>query len=232
MPVKIKDEIKPVDFGKSLLFFPVVGSLIGILLSATAWAFGFLPNMVMSIIILIVSFVITGGIHMDGFADTCDGFYGGRTKERILEIMKDSRIGTMGAIGIVLLLLLKFSIIANFSKEVLWKVLILAPVFGRWSQTIACYTCDYARQEGKGKYFVEYADKKAIIIGALFTLMLSLVLFKVEGFFLFIIPFFAICLLIWWIKRRIGGMTGDTIGAVSEVAEAVVFLSGLIMYRN
>ncbi|MBU2541166.1 MAG: adenosylcobinamide-GDP ribazoletransferase [Candidatus Omnitrophica bacterium] len=231
LPIKIKSEIKNEDFGKSLLYFPIVGMLIGLLLSLILSLFNFLPHLVLGVFILLASFIITGGIHLDGFADTCDGFYGSKPKKKILEIMRDSRVGTMGVTGLVCLLLLKFALIVNTPKDMLWKLLIMMTAFARLSQVLACYTSGYARQEGKAKYFIEYALKKDAVIGALFTLSLFLWLMQIKGVALFLIPIPLIFLFINYIKKRINGMTGDTIGAVSELAEVSILLSFLVINR-
>ena len=219
-----KSEINEKDFGRSLLYFPLVGLLIGLLLVGSVFLFSFLPLLLKSALILIFSIIITGGIHLDGFADTCDAFYGNRPKEKILEIMRDSRIGVMGAIGIFSLLLLKFGIIASLSDALLWKALILMAVFSRWAQVLACFDSSYARQEGKAKYFIEYATKKELFIGFFFTLALFCLLSKLKGLILFFTSLLPTFLFLQYIKKRIGGMTGDTIGALSEFAEVSVLL--------
>jgi adenosylcobinamide-GDP ribazoletransferase len=185
----------------------------------------------MAMLILIISVIITGGIHLDGFADTCDGFYGGGHKERVLEIMKDSHIGTIGVAGVVLLLLLKFSLIASFPEGALWKVLTLMSVFSRWSQGFACYAANYARQEGKAKYFIERAKKLDIFSGFLFTLALSYLFLKLDGLILCFVSFLPVFLFFQYIKKKLGGMTGDTIGAISEISEAAVLFFSSILYR-
>ena len=228
-PVKIKSEIKNEELGLSLFYFPLVGLVIGLVLSSSATLFSFLPVLVKGVLILIVSVIITGGIHLDGFVDTCDGFYGNKPKEKILEIMRDSRIGAMGAMGLILLLLFKFSLIVNLSSVILWKALIEMAVFSRWSQVLACKITSCARQEGKAKYFIEYSDKKILILGGVFTVALFLLMARLNGIFLFVFPFLCVLLFIQYIKRRIGGMTGDTIGAISEIAEVSVLFSNLLI---
>ena len=229
MPVKIKSEIKETDFGAALLYFPVIGLLIGLLLSLSALYFSFLPVLVKSTMILIVSIFITGGIHLDGFADTCDGFYGNKSIEKILEIMRDSRIGAMGVIGIVSLLLLKFSLIASLPEVFFWKILIVMPVFSRWFQGFVCHAARYVRQEGKAKNFIEYSRCRDVIIGGIFTLALLVLLMSLRGFILFFVSLIPVALFFYYIKRRVGGMTGDTIGAVNEIAEVSILLFGLIL---
>lgn len=228
VPIKIKSEIAEEDFGRSLLYFPVVGILIGLVLSGVALLLGFLPNPVVGVLILIISIVITGGIHLDGFADTCDGFYGPRPKEKILEIMQDSRVGTMGVVGVVCLLLLKFTLIVSVPQDALWKLLIMMTVFARWSHILACYTSNYARDEGKAKYFVEYAGKIELLVGTVFTVVLFLLLMRFMGLILLVLSLLSTLLFMNYVKRKIGGMTGDTIGAVNEIAEVAVLLFGLV----
>ena len=226
-PVKLKLPVKNKDFGKSLLYFPVAGLLIGLLLSLSAVFFSFLPSLLHGAIILLISVGITGGIHLDGFADTIDAFYGNRPKEEILRIMRDSRIGAMGTLGLIVLLLLKFSLFVSLPGVIIWKALIIMAVFARWSQSLACYVSKYAREEGKAKYFINYARRKDVVIGGIVTLCLFLLLMRLKGLILFIFSLALTFLLLRYLEKRIGGMTGDTIGAVSEFSEAVVLLGSL-----
>ncbi len=228
LPLRIESKLKEEDFGRALLYFPLVGLLIGFLLCSIAAIFSFLPNLVLAALILIASIVITGGIHLDGFSDTGDGFYGRNSRERILEIMRDSRIGVMGVIGIVSILLLKFTLFTSMPKGILWKSLIMMPVFARWSQVFVCFYSKYARREGKAKCFIEHAGKKELILGAFFTIMIFLLLAKVTGLILFTLAFFPVFIFTNYAKNKIGGMTGDTIGAASEIAEVSVLLFTLI----
>ncbi|MBW7992820.1 MAG: adenosylcobinamide-GDP ribazoletransferase [Planctomycetes bacterium] len=228
LPVKIKSEIAEEDFGKSLLYFPVVGMLIGFVPAGMVLLLGFLPIAVVGVLILIISIVMTGGIHLDGFADTCDGFYGQCPKEKILEIMRDSRVGVMGAVGMFCLLALKLTLIISLPPDVLWKLLIMMTVFARWSQVFACCTSGYAREEGKAGYFVKYADKTELLVGSVFTVISFLLLMRFKGIVLLVLSFAVVLLFISYAKKKIGGMTGDTIGATSEIAEIAVLLFGLI----
>lgn len=224
LPVRVKPKIENKDFGASLLYFPVVGLLIGLLLGLSAFVFSFLPSLPKAAVILIASIIVTGGIHLDGFADTCDGFYGNNSKERILEIMRDSRIGTMGVIGIVSILLLKFSLIASLPKSILWRSLVLMATFSRWAQVMACFNSSYVRPEGKAKYFIEHATKKEFFLSFLFALTLFCIFFKIKGLILFFTSLFPTFLFMQYMKKKIGGMTGDTIGGLSEFAEVTVLL--------
>ncbi|NQU95015.1 MAG: adenosylcobinamide-GDP ribazoletransferase [Candidatus Omnitrophica bacterium] len=224
LPIKIKSEMKKEDFGRSLVYFPVIGMLIGLALCMVASLFGFLPNLVTAALIIISSVAITGGIHLDGLADTCDGFYGHKPKEKILEIMRDSRIGVMGVAGVVSLLLLKFTLIVSMPKDVLLKSLLMMAVFGRWSQVLACFVSQYARQEGSGKNFVKYATIREFLIASAFTVGLSILLLGPKGILFLVLSSLSVFIFIWYAKKKIGGMTGDTIGAVNEIAESAMLI--------
>lgn len=226
-PVKIKQEIKEKEYGESLICFPFIGLLIGSALSFSFIVFGFLPRMVTGVLILIFSNLITGAIHLDGFADTCDGFCASKSREEVLNIMRDSRIGVMGATGIGCLLLFKFSLLAGIPQKFLWKSLIMTLTFARWSQVIACYRSKYARRDGKAGLFIKYANRKALLIGGLFTLAVFLVIAQSKGLVLFILSLIPVFLSINFIQKKIGGMTGDTIGAVNEIAECAVLFGSI-----
>ncbi len=228
LPVQIKAEIKAKDFGKALFYFPIVGMLIGLLLSLVALLLGFLPDLVIGAAVLAVSVIITAGIHLDGFADTCDGFYGSRPKEEILKIMRDSRIGVMGVAGVVILLLLKFTLLVSIPRDFLWKSLMMMAAFARWSQGFSCLTSGYARRQGKAKFFIEYASEKDVIRAGLLTLALFLLLAGLKGALIFIMAFLCVLLFTEYVKRKIGAMTGDTIGATSEIAEAALLFFALV----
>ena len=229
LPLEIKSEVKEKDFGRALIYFPIVGALIGLVLALVLLAFDFLPNLAKIALVLTSSIIITGAMHLDGFADTCDGFFSGKSKEKILNIMHDPHIGTIGTIAVVSLLLLKFSLMASISKDILWKSLIMMAVFSRWIQVLACYLSKYAKEFGKAGFFIEYASLKEVLISGLITVTVLYLLEDWKVLFLFIPVLVVAFLLINYIKRRIAGMTGDTIGAVSEITEVCVLLFSLIL---
>ncbi len=232
LPFNIKGKIEDEDLGGSLVYFPVVGLLLGLFLALIAYISSPIPPMVRSVLILGTWIVATGGIHLDGFADTCDGFYGTRPREEILRIMRDSRIGTMGAAGVAMLLLFKFAVLSSIKPEDLWRVLIVAAVSARWSQPFACSASGYARDEGKAKCFIGHAKNSHMLIGALFTLLLDYLLMGIGGITLFAASLAVIFLFIRYSEKKIGGMTGDTIGAVNEIAEASALFLGLILLNS
>lgn len=228
LPFKIRAEIKNEDYAKSLIYFPVIGIIIGAILLIVSLCYLFLPMMVVGVFVLIVSALVTGALHLDGFSDTCDAFYGSKPKEEILKIMHDPRCGVMGTVGVTLLLLLKFSLLISIPRGLLWQSLLAMCCFSRWAQTTGCLL-PYSRNEGKAGAFIKYARKKDIVIGGLFTILVSGALFGLKGIAIFFVSFIPALVFIRYAKVKIGGMTGDTIGAVNEIAEVSVLLSILII---
>lgn len=228
IPISIREAPEPEDFGKSLLYFPLAGLLIGGILSLASILLAFLPPPVKASIIIVLGVLLTGGLHLDGFADACDGFFGHNPRERILEIMKDSRIGVMGAAGISALLLFKFSSYAAIPEGTLWKALIASAVFSRWAQTAACLGAPYAREDGKGRHFAEYASIREVLPGFLFSLLLSVFLFNLKGLAVFFASAIPVFISFFYMKHRIGGVTGDTVGALSEISEVSVLFFTLV----
>ncbi|MFH1305996.1 MAG: adenosylcobinamide-GDP ribazoletransferase [Candidatus Omnitrophota bacterium] len=228
LPVKIKTEVKNEDHGGSLLYFPVVGLIIGLLLCAVLFLCRNFPIPVRSVLILIASVVVTGGIHLDGFADTCDGFYVSGSGARALEVMKDSRIGAIGAIGLVCLLLLKFALISGIPGGVLWRALIMAVSFARWIQVLMCYKSECARKGGTAACFIDHCSGREFLIGGIFTMILFFVLAGAAGLVIMVLSLLPPLGFMLYANKKISGMTGDTIGAASEIAEVSVLFFALI----
>jgi adenosylcobinamide-GDP ribazoletransferase len=228
LPVRIRSEITPEDLGGSLRYFPLVGLLLGLALAGAALLLGYLPHPVVAVLVLILSIALTGGIHLDGLADTCDGFGGLRPKEKVLEIMRDSRLGVMGVTGVLCLLALKGVLVASVAPDNLWRLLILMMVFSRWSQVLVCCTSSYARAEGKAKHFVEYASPKDLLAATIFAAVVILFLARWRTLLVLLLSLLVLLLFLMYVKRRIGGVTGDIIGAASEITEVAILFFGLI----
>lgn len=224
IPVGTKRNFEEKDFGDALFFFPIIGLIIGFFLCLTFFVFSWLPDTVSSLMILLVSVFLTGALHIDGFADTCDGLHSGYTKEKALEVMRDSRTGVMGVIGIACLLLAKFVLFSTISRPLLCNGLILMTVFSRWTQVFVCYKSNYARKMGKAKIFIEQAKLVQVLTGGIFTFILFVFLMKLPGALIFLLAVIAVYIFRAFIIKRIGGMTGDTIGAVNEISELCVLL--------
>lgn len=226
--INIKNDA-PIDeksFGRSVIFLPLIGLLIGVLLVITSKIlFAILPVLISDAIVLIVLIIITGGLHVDGFADTIDGFAGGKNKDDILRIMKDSRIGTFGVVGIVMLLLTKYLSIYSLQEDTKYLVLIAMPVIGRWSVLPMGLFFKYARIEGgTGKIFAESIRLKEFIIGTIMALAIIIPLFRLKGFLMLAVIFIVTLLIGRYSKRKINGITGDVFGATIEINELIILI--------
>lgn len=219
------------DLAKSLPYFPFVGFLIGLCLvyadQALAWV---LPHTIGNALLVLLAIVITRALHVDGLADTLDGFMGGADREAKLRIMKDSSIGTAGALGIIFLLFLKYLSLNILFHDNKTAALLMAPLLGRWSQTLMVFRAAYARENGMGRAFVGRLKTGGMVAAALVTVVLSA--FVAGLWALVFVPAVLIVALLarWYIVRTLGGVTGDTVGAVSELSETLVLLLFVVIF--
>lgn len=210
-------------------YLPLVGLIVGsvlVLVQFLADLSGSSPA-VTAILIVIAWVAITGAIHLDGLMDTADGVLSHRSRERMLEIMRDSRTGNFGAVAGLLVILCKFAAIASSHGAALTLMLLLIPAWARWCQvlTIGCYP--YARDEGMGKI---WHDTTALPTDLLLALVAPLTVTMLACIFCAApLPFAVLacaatvlsgCVASSYIGRHLGGQTGDTYGATVELAEA------------
>jgi adenosylcobinamide-GDP ribazoletransferase len=240
LPIKTGSEISEEDVGRASALFPVVALFEGSLLTVTA----FLLHRVFSLevtngLLILLIVALNGGLHLDGLSDTFDAIASRTSRERKLAIMKDSTVGPLGVIAIIMVILLKFfalNALASRSVSFFYYVLFLMPLFSRWGMVSAAFHGRPVRNDGLGNIFIKYTGLKELIMAVLLTPLIALSAFyilktgpaTVEShllFILFYLIFFYVLslLLVWFFNRNFGGMTGDTLGAVNEVG-AVVFL--------
>lgn len=218
------------DFGKSVRYFPLVGLVLGVCYSLSAWALGYglaevagihMPPHVQAAVLAVLPFLATGGIHCDGFMDTVDGIFSGRERDRMLEIMKDSRTGSFGVVAFGILLLLQYSLLLDMPRENLPWALLVMPIAGRLMMTGAISLFPYARPDGMGKAFGKYATPKGFAYIVAYTLILlaaidgwhSLAALAAGGIFLRLFG----C----YVTKLLGGLTGDVYGAVCTLTEVL-----------
>jgi adenosylcobinamide-GDP ribazoletransferase len=229
--VNKKHEVRENDLAKSMVYFPFVGFLIGIILvyadRGLLWLFS---DTISNVFLLVISAVITRALHIDGLADTIDGLMGGSDRESRLAIMKDSRIGTAGVLSISFLLLVKYACLNSLFNEYKTAALLTAPVFGRWSQMLMMFKANYGREQGMGKAFVGHLRSGGLAAASIIALGLSAFVIMDDARTVVLavgIPVaVAVFTLIWkwYIVRRLGGVTGDAVGASSELNEALTLL--------
>jgi adenosylcobinamide-GDP ribazoletransferase len=230
IPVPVKGDVTQQQIGQSIVFYPLVGVLIGLVFFLITELILFFStdfsSDVLAAIILTVWVLITGGLHLDGLADSADAWIGGlNDRDRTLEIMKDPYCGPIAVAVIVLVLLLKWAALSQLLKTGHSAFLIVVPMLSRSIITVLFMTTTYVRDSGLGTAFLDYMPEEKILWSGL---LITAVVYLILGSFLSIllVVMSVIALRIMMIKR-IGGMTGDTLGATVEIAEAVA-LVGLV----
>ncbi len=212
---------------EGIVSFPLVGLLMGALAIGITWlAEGhFAPRLAGGLYLLALA-VLTGGFHLDGLADTCDGIFSARTRERMLEIMKDSRLGTHGALGLIFTLLLKALAVGQLldGPHPAWGALVAAPVVGRSLMALLMYHQRYARSNGLGNLYIGKISGRQLGITLGGGLLLAVLLCGGAGLWGWLG-----CLLFAWgyrqaLYRTLGGQTGDTLGGGNELFELCFLL--------
>lgn len=229
IPVRIQIPYTERQFGRSVKFFPLVGGVIGGLLAAVSYALGLLSGEAVHMraaLLLLLEIMLTGGLHCDGLMDTWDGFLSTASREGTLEIMKDSRVGAYGVMAFGLLLLWKYSLLLAIAPELLPAALWAAPVIARLAVVAAITSYPYARAQGLGKPFFQYAGKYTLPTAGVFTAVL---LFAAgwQGLVAAVAGLSAAGVFAHYAVSRLGGLTGDVYGAIiemTEVAALTVFL--------
>ena len=162
----VKRSFTTEQIARSTMFFPLVGLAIGLVLALINWLLGFLmPDSVINILLVALLAFCSGGLHLDGLADTMDGAAGHRSVERRLEIMRDSRIGGFGAIGLILMLLMEYVFLNAIPGNLKWLSLIAAPTISRWAMVYAIYAFPYARPGWLGQGFQGGSHSKTVRAG-------------------------------------------------------------------
>ncbi|HLP01185.1 MAG TPA: adenosylcobinamide-GDP ribazoletransferase, partial [Opitutaceae bacterium] len=214
------------DLRRAITYFPLCGALVGGF-AALGWWLATLvfPAALAAGLALVAGVVLTGALHEDGWADVCDGFGGGHTRERILEIMKDSRIGAYGVLGLVLLLGLKWQALASLPSALVPAALVAGHALSRGMAATLMATLDYARAEGPSKsraLVVRLGGGRLVIVVA--TALVPLVLLPVAAWWGAVALVILRVALARWYRQRLGGYTGDCLGAAQQLGELVFYL--------
>lgn len=226
LPVKAKTQITDKELAKSMAYFPLVGLLIGVILALAYNMFNLIfPLQINCAFVLILNVLITGGLHIDGFIDTIDGVASRSDRERILEIMREGHPGALGITAAILLFLLKYSVLVSLSKGTVDISLIAMSTLSRWSLVLSSGLYPYAREgEGLGRKFIERLNIREGFISTAITLLISTLIFRFRT--LILIPIVC-CILVgfnFYFYKRIGGITGDTLGALNELMEVLILV--------
>ncbi|MCX5697831.1 MAG: adenosylcobinamide-GDP ribazoletransferase [Candidatus Omnitrophica bacterium] len=232
IPIKIKqfDERK---IAYSIMFFPIVGLLLGLVLSGvifiSLWLH--LGEVSLTIFLVVLLVALTGGMHLDGLADTADALLSRKNKDEMLRIMRDSHIGVMGVLSLVCILLLKIALIYSLALSVKIVSILLMCMLSRWAMALAMYVFPYSRQEGKARLFIQGMNLKILAFATIGTLALAVIIWQLKGLALMVVIALSTYLIGKAIQKKIDGITGDTIGAINELTEVLVLFAILIIER-
>lgn len=227
LPVRMSTAPGPEELGRSMAYYPAIGLLIGAALCALDRALSMAFSPLFTSVMLVAAWALaTGALHLDGFVDTADGLAAGPDRRRILAVMKDPATGSKGAAALVFLIAIKIALVAELGAAPRAWGLLLAPAFARWSMMAAAFQCSYARVEGGlGKSFVDTVGATQLIIASVIAAGAGIAALRWH----FIVPGIAAILstLLYttYMIRKIGGITGDTLGALNELMEIAVLSS-------
>ncbi|MBU0547579.1 MAG: adenosylcobinamide-GDP ribazoletransferase [Candidatus Omnitrophica bacterium] len=232
LPLKIRN-FNDKKMAWALIYFPVVGLFIGSMLlglNTLLSILGISPA-VANIILVIVLIILTGGMHLDGLADTADAFLSGKAKKEMLEIMRDSHVGVMGVLALISIILLKIGLLSSVYVAVKPVALILMCILSRWSVVLIMYLFPYARQEGKARLFIQGMNSKIFILSTIVVVICSFLIWYIPG--LIALSLAALCAYAIgkFVSRKIGGVTGDTLGATIELTEIATLLTVCIAQK-
>lgn len=221
----VRGEEDPKAIGRAQAYYPAVGLLLGLaLVGLDRLLDGVLPPALLNAVLLVALVALTGALHLDGLADTADGVLGGKSPEQRLSIMKDPRVGSYGTVAVVSLLILKWSALVSLFPPLRTGGLLLAPALARWHIVASVAAVPYGRPGGMWGEFHRQAWPVPLLAAGATALVAAVVTFGVGGLVLFSVGTLAALGLAWWLKGMLGGLTGDTYGAITELTETLILV--------
>jgi adenosylcobinamide-GDP ribazoletransferase len=221
------------ELGKAAAFFPLVGVIVG---AGAALVFVLvhrvLPLPASVLCAIVFAAFITSGFHEDGFADAFDGFGGGWTKDQVLEIMRDSRIGTYGTLALVFIVLGKLNFLSSLPAGQIWRWLIVAHTSARWTILPLSAWLPYARVEGQGKLVAKQVGALEIIAGTITLFLVLLLIPRRAALATLFVTTFVTFVSGLYFRARLQGMTGDCLGAANQLTEVGLYLTAVILQRS
>lgn len=231
LPVNISVDYDRKNLTKATFFFPFIGMFIGAIAAIIFYLFSFINKDMAAICTVLALVVITGGLHMDGLSDTADGFFSSRPKEKILDIMKDSRVGAFGVIAIVIDLLFKYVVIKSMDTDRAMVYIILSSGISRTMVAMFFSFGKSPRKGGMGDMLINKDSKKYFIVSA-FVFILIGTFIALYNFLIVLILVLAFSLLLMrYSYKMIGGVTGDVFGANAELCEIVALMGFVVVQK-
>jgi len=234
IPVPLDVDYDDRAFAAGSVFAPVIGLFIGLIVIGVYFLFALLDKRMLAILMAVVAEIgVTGGLHLDGLADTFDGLFSYRPKERVLAIMKDPRLGTSGAIGLIIVLAMKYVMLVSLPDNYLVACLAVMPVLSRMTIPWSAGLSPYARagEKSAASGLIAHTGALEVGIATMLAFLISVLFFKLAAIPLVLIIIAFTLLMNLYAKFRIGGITGDIMGAVIELSEAAFLLSVLALDR-
>jgi adenosylcobinamide-GDP ribazoletransferase len=231
-PLRASDTWTPETLGSSMAYYPLVGTCIGCALWILYVLLSVLfPAPVVSVLLLGGLLLVTGGLHIDGLADTVDGLNGGYNREETLRIFKDPHVGPMAVVSVGLVLLVKYASLTALTSEAMLPSLVLMATLSRYAMVqLACFS-PYARATGGlGEPFVHGIRQEHFVVALLFTLCSSLLFGGVRGVLIGLLVGLGALGSQAYFRKRLGGITGDVLGATNELGEALVLILATMVY--
>ena len=230
LPTPLRHEDTDKTAGQSLPYFPLVGLILGGILFGLNYGLSLvLPSAIVPALLIIALVILTGAHHLDGFIDTCDGVFAGKSKKERLAIMSDTKVGAFGIVGIVLLLLLKYT--SLFSVSAILPALLLMPTLSRWTMVSMIFIFPYAKNSGMGFSFKQGATWQRLAVATAIALVAAVVLLRWRGLAMMAILWLIAFGVSSYFSSRLGGLTGDNYGAINEISEVLVLLLIILIGR-
>ncbi|MBI3324771.1 MAG: adenosylcobinamide-GDP ribazoletransferase [Candidatus Omnitrophica bacterium] len=224
LPFGPRGRVEDSELGRSLLWFPLVGLVIGaVLVDVNVLASRAFPTCVVGACVLLAWIVITGALHLDGLGDVADGLSGGRTREERLRIMKDPHLGAMAVVAIAMLLILKYSVLSSLSFARRNQALFLVPCLGRYAMVLLGSTLPSARAgQGTAGPFIQHRRRSSLVLATAMSLAASWLILGLVGLGMFGVMSVGSFVMRAVFQRALGGITGDALGAAGETIEALL----------
>jgi adenosylcobinamide-GDP ribazoletransferase len=231
-PLRATDTWTPETLGSSMVYYPLVGLFIGIALWILSLMLNTLfPLPVANVLLLIGLAMMTGGLHLDGLADTIDGLSGGYSREETLNIFKDPHVGTMAVVGVVLVLMLKYASLNALPDDAMLPTLVLMSTLSRFSMVQLASFSSYARPSGGiGEPFIRGIKREHFVTAMLLTVGIALLFSGVRGLMIWSLVVLATYGYLTYFRKRLNGITGDVLGATNEINETLVLILATMVY--
>ncbi len=230
IPVRITD-YQETDLNHSTCYFPLVGIIVGVVGGLVYWlADKILPLEISVLLSMVATILLTGAFHEDGLADTADGFGGGCEREQVLTIMTDSRIGSYGAIALVMALVTKYQSLSYVPAVILPMVIVAGHALSRYAAVLVMCTQSYVKATGKSKPIATQLSVAGLVLASIFGLAPLILLLPFFGYKYLVVLLLVFLVWLWFsmkLKTRIGGYTGDCLGAMQQITELAFYLGVL-----